>query len=564
MRLQNSKTGNSEALTSPCSRRAFVAGACALIVGSVLPGCDGQGSVGGEAPGASNEFDVVVIGAGAAGMAAAIAAFDAGVQRVLVLEKASFTGGNSCLTTSGMNAAGSFYQQQAGIQDTPELFAQDTMTGGHGRANYELVSYLCSQSGDAITWLAGMGIVLNQIVHAAGAELARCHRPSDGVAIGAPLVLGLEEQLSKRSIEVRTGMRATSLLKDAAGAIVGVMVAEASSTSDEEKSAQDASSSVQSDNEGTLVAARAVVLATGGLASNAEMVRRYRPDVAAYRSTNQSASTGDGYVLAEEAGAVLDDMEYIQVHATVSAERPSSGLPNMAIAEALRTAGAVLLNKAGERFVNETDARETVAAGIAAQEDQVAWLVFDDSVVSLNPAVDTTYRPNGLVVDAPNADNLATQTGMPLEALLSALDDCARINSGESADLLYRSTPTAAMTGALHAICVTPGVHYEMGGVRINTASQVLDVQGMALPGLYAAGEVTGGVHGANRIAGNGVCDAVVFGRNAGLEAAAYVRSTAGSPGAHESSDASAAQEETAQQAASDADQSADASQAQS
>ena len=488
-----------------------------------MQGCAGPSLLDGASSSESNDYDVVVIGAGAAGMSAAIAAFDAGAQRVLVLEKASFTGGNSCLTTSGMNAAASHYQQQAGIQDTPEQFAQDTMTGGHGQGNFELVSYMCAQSADAILWLAGMGIVLSHVVHAAGAELARCHRPAEGTAIGATLVPGLEEQLAKRGIDVRTGMRATSLRKDATGAVTGVIAHEVPSEEEGESSSQGGALPVQSDEDAVVFGARAVVLATGGLASDAEAVRRHRPDLASYRSTNQPASTGDGYELAEQAGAALVDMQYIQVHATVSAKEPANGGPCMAIAEALRTSGAVLLNAAGGRFVNETDARETVAAGIAAQEDGTAWLVFDDGVVSLNPAVDSTYRPNGLVVDASDAADLAEQTGMPLESLAVAIDDCARINRGEAVDLLYRSTPTAPLSGPLHAIRVAPGVHYEMGGVRIDTASRVLDVAGEALPGLYAAGEVAGGVHGANRISGNGVCDAVVFGRNAGLEAAAHV-----------------------------------------
>ena len=441
-------------------------------------------------------------------MAAALAAADAGAESVLVVEKAPNTGGNLCFATSGMNAANSIYQQQAGIQDSPEAFAADTLEGGHGIANDELVGFMCSSSADAILWLATKGMALEQAVQAPGASVARCHRPYDGSAVGAVLVPGLEAQLEKAGIAVACSTRATRLVRDATGRVVAVEV-----QGEGEESAR--------------IVCRAAVLAAGGLCSDPEAVREVRPDLADYASTNQPTCTGDGYSMATEAGAALVDMERIQVHATVSADIPEGAPAHVPIAEALRTAGAILLNSSGARFCNEVATRDVVAAALRAQEGGTGWLVFPDAVVAQNSAVDSTYRPLGLVVDAADANSLASQLEVDAAALIQALGACTAAAQGQSSDAFGRDSLPAAFEGALHAIKVAPGIHYEMGGVRVDVSSRALDAQGEPIAGLYAAGEVTGGIHGANRIAGNGVCDAVVMGRNAGQEAAAFAKGDA-------------------------------------
>ena len=441
-------------------------------------------------------------------MAAALAASEAGAQAVLLVEKASQTGGNAGFATSGMNAAGSIYQQQAGIQDTPEQFAADTLAGGHSLANAELVNFMCASSADAILWLAAKGIALEGVVQAPGASAPRCHRPHDGSAIGALLVPGLEAQLKKQGVSVACGMQATHLAKDAAGRVVAVELEDA-------------------DEQVERVPAKAVVLACGGLCSSADAVREVRPDLAEFASTNLPSCTGDGYEMATEAGAALVGMEYIQVHATVSAEVPEGAQAHVPIVEALRTSGAILMNSQGARFCNETATRDIVAVAVGAQEGGSAWLVFPESVSQANPAVDASYRPLGLVVDAVDVNDLASQLGVDAAAAMQTLGACTAAAQGQAIDLFERNPLPALFEGGLHAIRVRPGVHYEMGGVVVDTQSRALDAQGQPIAGLYAAGEVTGGIHGANRISGNGVSDAIVMGRNAGQEAASFAKGDA-------------------------------------
>ena len=487
------------------TRRSFVATAAGAFATLGLSGCSPSAPEPEPVDPFSQSYDVVVVGGGAAGMSAALAASDTGAQGVLLVEKAASTGGNLCFATSGMNAANTIYQQQADIQDTAEQFASDTLAGGHDEANPELVGFMCASSADAILWLAAKGMALENIVQTPGASIPRCHRPHDGSAVGALLVPGLESQLQKAGVTVVCQARATGLAKDATGRVVAVDVEAAEGAKER-------------------VPAKAVVLAAGGLCSDPEAVRAVRPDLAEYASTNQPTCTGDGYDLATEAGATLIGMERIQAHATVSADIPEGQPAHVPIAAALRTSGAVLINAQGARFCDETATRDVVAAALAAQEEGVALLVFPEEVAQQNSAVEAVYRPLGIVLDASDANDLATQLKMDAGPLVQTIGACTAIAQGQSGDAFGRANPPALFEGALHAIKVAPGVHYEMGGVWVDTSSRALNEQGAPIAGLYAAGEVTGGIHGANRISGNGVCDAIVMGRNAGQEAAAFAK----------------------------------------
>lgn len=225
-------------------------------------------------------YDIVIVGSGGAGMSAAIAARDAGVENLVILEKESNIGGNTNFSSSGMNASETKFQKEQGIEDSNDLFAQETLDGGHNTGNPELVKFMCDNSAGAIDWLDGMGITLDNITMTGGMSVQRCHRPTDGSAVGKTLVAGLQSAVEERDIKVEKNVEVTGLLTDDSGAVVGVKTAK-----------------------GDVYNAKAVILAAGGLGSNPDLIQQYRPDLKGYVSTNQPGATGDGYLMAEKVGA---------------------------------------------------------------------------------------------------------------------------------------------------------------------------------------------------------------------------------------------------------------------
>ena len=256
--------------------------------------------------------------------------------------------------------------------------------------------------------------------------------------------------------------------------------------------------------------ARAVILATGGLGANQDMVTKYRPDLAGYVTTNQPGATGDGYVMAENAGAELIQMDQIQIHPTV--EQETSTL----VAEGVRGGGAILVNTEGNRFFDEMSTRDKVSAAELEQPGGFAWCVFDQQVYDANKAI-SKYDDAGIVQQGASVAELASAIGVDAAALADTIAAYNAITTDGAADEFGRTEGCIAFVdGNMYAIKVAPGIHHAMGGIRINTKNEALDASGNPIPGLYAAGEVTGGIHGNNRIGGNAVCDIEVFGKNVG------------------------------------------------
>ncbi|MEG2261421.1 MAG: flavocytochrome c [Raoultibacter sp.] len=482
------------------SRRSFVAGAGAMgalaMIGSLgLSGCapKGDDAKGGSAA-KSESYDIVIIGTGGAGMSAAISAYDNGATSICLLEKMGVNGGNTNFASSGMNASETKFQKEQGIVDSNALFAEETFEGGHRTANRELVDFMCDNSAAAIDWLDGLGIVLDNITLTGGMSVKRCHRPHDGSAVGLTMVPALLAQVKDRNIPIKMNCKATEFIKDSDGAVTGVKT--------------------DLDGKETTFNAKAIILATGGLGANSEMVTKYRPDLEGYVTTNQPGATGDGYVMAEDAGAELIQMDQIQIHPTV--EQGTSTL----IAEGVRGSGAILVNSDGNRFFDEMKTRDKVSAAELAQPGSFAWEIFDQQVYDANKAV-AKYDKAGLVVKAANVAELAAAIKVDPAALQASIDAYNAIAASGAVDEFGRTEGVITFAdGPMYAIKVAPGVHHEMGGVKINEKNEALDASGNPISGLYAAGEVTGGIHGNNRIGGNAVCDITVFGKNVGEVAA--------------------------------------------
>ena len=488
------------------------------------------------------DTDVVIIGAGGAGMTAALTASDAG-KSVLVLESQPAVGGNSVKSTGGMNAAKTVYQdantfdESAGVEktlkaaegyadneaitalaatvkeqweawqanpegyfDSTELFALDTLIGGKGLNDPELVNTLVNNSAAAIEYLDSIGIHLNNVAAFGGASVKRIHRPvnEEGktVSVGAYTVPLLEAACQSRdNLALLTDVTAEKLLTNEAGAVIGV----------EAKG--------KNGNKVT-VNAKAVILATGGFGANLDMVVQYKPDLAGFMTTNAAGIQGQGILMATEIGAATVDMEQIQIHPTVQADTASL------ITEGLRGDGAILVNANGERFIDEVGTRDVVSAAEIAQPDSFSWLVVDQKMVDASSVIQG-YIKRGLMLQGDSYEALAKELGIPADAFAATMEKWnGYVAEKNDPDFGRTSFANPLDTAPFYAVKVTAGIHHTMGGLKIDSQTHVLNTEGQIIPGLFAAGEVTGGVHGGNRLGGNAVADFVVFGRIAGQEAA--------------------------------------------
>ena len=444
------------------------------------------------------DTEIVIIGAGGAGMTAAIMVHQAGKDFVL-LEKMPYAGGNTTKATGGMNAAETHYQKEQGIEDSTALFAADTMKGGHALNDPELVATLANRSADAIDWLDTIGAALPKISYSGGASVNRIHAPEDGSGVGGFLVDRFSAKLDELGVETLYNTAATELLTDDEGKICGVKA--------------------EGEDCNYVFNCKAVILATGGFGANEEMYTQYRPDLKGTVTTNAPGATGDGIVMAQALGADLVDIEQIQLHPTV--EQTTSIL----ITESVRGDGAILVNQGGVRFTNELLTRDAVSAAELEQEGQYAWIIFDQNLRDHLKAIEK-YVKSGITVQADTIEGLAEQLNIDPATLAKTLEDWNGYVKNQRDPDFGRTTGRDAdlTTPPYYAIKIAPGIHHTMGGVKINTAAQVISTEGQPIPGLFAAGEVTGGVHGGNRLGGNAVADIVIFGRIAAESALDYIK----------------------------------------
>ena len=488
--------------------------------------------------------DVVVVGAGGAGMTAAITATDAG-KKVIVVESQPIAGGNSVRSTGGMNAAKTPYQDKnefkeaAGVEktlataaekfadnatitalaatvksqwdayqanpqgyfDSVELMELDTLIGGKGKNNPELVKALAENSAAAIEWLASIGADVKNVGAFGGASVKRIHRPvnADGkvTAVGAYIVPILEKNLQDRNVQFLFDTTANEIImKD--GKAVGIKA-------------------TGKDGNKVTINAKSVVIATGGFGANSEMVEKYKADLKGFATTNAEGAQGQGIDMATAVGAATVDMDQIQIHPTVHIEEDGNA---HLITEGLRGDGAILVNAEGKRFYDEVSTRDKVSAAIIAQPEKSAWLVVDQSMVDKS-AVIAGYIKSGYTVTGATYEELAKAMGVDEATFVSTMNTWNQAVEAKSDAEFNRTSFANPLTAApYYAIKITPAVHHTMGGIVINPKAEVLNEKGEAISGLFAAGEVTGGVHGANRLGGNAVADFTVFGRIAGQSAA--------------------------------------------
>lgn len=445
---------------------------------------------------ARETIDVLVIGAGSAGLNAAIAAKRAGAK-VLLIEKHSYAGGNSMLAAGGYNACNTPEQAKKGIKDSVQSYVADTMKGGRGKNDPKLVQILAEQSAAGVKWLEDMGADMSDVKRSGGAAVARTHRPHGGMSVGPHIVDVLRAQAEKDGVAPRVNSRAVQLLLDKDYKISGAIV--------------------HGKHSGYYkVDAKAIVLATGGYGQNKAMIAFYRPTFKNMTSSNNITSTGDGITMALNVGASMTDIDWVQAHPTVGLDS------RILISETVRGVGAVMVNVKGARFVNELTTRDRASDAILHQPEKRAWLVFDQNLYQAAKMV-RGYDHLGMLKKADTIEELAKICGMDVKTLKATAESYNKYRKNGKDEAFGRpDMPLGLEKAPFYAVAVAPGIHHTMGGVAITPESEVLDIQSRPIPGLYAAGEVTGGVHGFNRLGGNAVADTVVFGRRSGEHAASY------------------------------------------
>ncbi|MCF6165981.1 Fumarate reductase flavoprotein subunit [Furfurilactobacillus rossiae] len=448
-----------------------------------------------------DSYDVVIIGSGSTGMVAAIQAHELGLKPV-IFEKMPKIGGNTMRASSGMNAAETNVQLHHGVVDSYEDFYAETLKGGGDLNDKELLGYFSSHAALSIDWLADHGIRLDDITITGGMSKMRTHRPASMAPIGAFLVTELSKVVQKEELPLFTGVTVNSLVKDSDGKVTGV-------------------NETLPDGSQKVVGGKAVILATGGFGANNDMIEKYRPDLKGYKTTNQPGATGDGLKLATDAGAALVQMDQIQVHPTVQQDNPHAFL----IGEAVRGEGAILVNAQGKRFVNELTTRKVVSNAITALPEHSAYLILDQGIRSRVKAIEF-YDSIGLVVTGSSLSELAGKLNMDVDALSSTVSTWNTAVADHDDKEFGRSTgmDRDISAGPFFAIHIAPAIHYTMGGIKANHKTQVLDESGQIIPGLFAGGEVVGGLHGNNRIGGNSIAETVIFGRQAGEQVYDYIK----------------------------------------
>ncbi|PWC10582.1 flavocytochrome c [Brenneria roseae subsp. americana] len=446
----------------------------------------------------SETTDIVIIGAGGAGMSAAIEAHNQGAK-VILLEKMPFAGGNTARAEGGLNAAGTEYQKAKGIEDSPELFYQDTMKGGQQKNNPELVKVLSEHAKDSILFLKENGAELSDVTRAGGASVDRIHRPMGGQPAGSFIATALIKKVKALNIDLRTHTSATEILKNDKGEVSGVKAKD-------------------KDGKEFTIDARKVMITAGGFGANFDMIKEYDPKLVGFKTTNAPGALGEGIKMAQGLNAKLVDMEYIQIHPTTV---PGKGI---LISEGVRGDGAILVNEQGKRFTNELLTRDVVSQNVLKQPGKHAYVIFNDELLKQNHTIETYFKQK-LVAEGATPEELAKAINVDSKQLAQTIKAYSGyFNDKKDAEFGRDSMKFALDSGKYYAIEVTPGIHHTMGGIAINTKAQVLDVNGNVIPNLFAAGEVAGGVHGANRLGGNSLADIVTYGRIGADEAVKEIK----------------------------------------
>ena len=442
------------------------------------------------------QYDVIIVGAGGAGLSAAVMAAREGAF-VAVLEKMSEPGGNTVRATAMYNCVDDKLQHPLGIYDSEEDFYNETYNGGYQKAKPELVRILTSQADEGKLFLEELGLQFDTVIdNCLGGKIARGHYSL--AHNGTDYVQVLWQACNDLGVDFYLNTKANELIM-----------------------AQDSVIGVEAYRKGETIefyANNGVVLASGGFGQNVEMRMYYNRNLTGeLLCSNAPGATGDGIIMASKIGASLINMEYIELYPM--GDSYDGGLRN-SIPNVINK--GILVNQQGQRFVREDGARDVLSQAILDQKGSYAYSIVDDDFEIF--ADDRSYLEGlvlmGYVEKANSIDELAQLIDIDADILINTIDQYNHSVALKS-DCLGRETLINAIDKPpFYANMKKPTIHHTLGGIEINEMAQVLNQDKQPINGLFAAGEVTGGIHGANRLGGNSFPDMIVFGRIAGKNAA--------------------------------------------
>lgn len=445
------------------------------------------------------EADVVIIGAGGAGLSAAVSAYEHGAKSVIIVEKMPFIGGNTLRAGGAYNAADPEVQKAQGIEDSIEKHIEQTYEGGHKVGNLDLVTVMCTNALDGVHWLADMGLEWKEkIGSVVGSKWPRSHQTEKPLGTGYITVLG--NKVKELGGEILLNTKASELIVED-GKVVGVKAEGI-------------------DTDYTIRGNKGVIMATGGYAGNPEMVREYLSDGVYTKenlpeklvSTNHPGATGEGILMAQKIGADVIDMQHIQL----------LPMPGDRFGPSINVEDSFFINKEGKRYVKEDGGRDEICLATLAQTDGQYFMITNAQIVPENRKTLSGENldvliAKGIVVEADSVEDLAEKIGVPADALKETIDTFnGYVEKQEDPEFGRTVWGKKIEKAPFYATLRYPALHHTMGGLHINTEAQVLNKDGKVIPGLFAAGEVTGGIHGDNRLGGNAIADIIVFGRIAG------------------------------------------------
>ena len=445
--------------------------------------------------------DVVVIGAGGAGLVAAIEAKLNGAQNVAVLEKMAFAGGNTLISGGEYAAPNNWIQEKEGIKDSPDTFYNDILKGGDNEGDPKLVRVLADNALDGAKWLRDYVNVSfeDRQLFFGGHSVKRSLVPKD--ATGVEMIKKLLAKADELGIKVYYETPAKELIMDK-DRVVGVKA-------------------TSETTEYTFNAKNGVIIASGGFGSNVQMRMKYNKDIdESILSTNTVGITGDGIEMAQKIGAKTEDMQFIQTYPTCD---PISGAL-LYFGDVRLAGGSILINQEGKRFVEELQRRDVISMAIKKQTGSVAYQFcdqaqVDNSGVAKNHKGEVEYLFNNkLLVKANSIKEAADFFGIDakeLEKTVEKYNQYARDGKDLEFNKRGKLTPFTK-EGPFYIMKAVPAVHHTMGGLKIDEDARVIGAKGQPIKGLFAAGEVTGDIHGTNRLGSDAIADITVFGKIAG------------------------------------------------
>ena len=459
---------------------------------------------GGSAP--ARRADVIVIGAGAAGLCAALAARDAGAS-VTVLERDAEPAGNTALTLGMLPAAGTRFQRAKGIEDTAELFLADILKKAKGKTDEALARAVAKASGPALEWLVdrhGQVFELLDDILYPGHARHRYHVPPSRT--GTEFEAGLLAAARKAGVEIVTGATVDTLHADEAGPVTAVS---------------------WSDGNGArlTLGCGALVLATGGYGADPAMVARHIPEMSAAAYCGHDGSRGEALVWGAALGAASHDLASYQGHCVAEG-------PKLPVTWALIIRGGIQLNRAGQRFSNEMSGYSEQASAVLAEDGGTVWTIYDSRCEEPALTFQDYHRvlESGAVVRAADAAELAAKTGLPAAVVQASLDETAAHVRAGGKDRFGRDFgDLPPLAPPYLAVEVRGALFHTQGGLAVDTGARVLRPDGATLPNLFAAGGAARGLSGPSSwgyLGGNGLLTAVVLGRFAGNGACRFAQDT--------------------------------------